>query len=50
MLIGPTVFWMHQAYESLQEILAYRYKNLSHAYKIVETDIIKASKNIGFIA
>ena len=50
MSIAPTVFWTRQAYESLQQILDYRYKDIPHARKIVETDIIKASKNIVFVA
>lgn|GEM_PF-4923453 len=35
MSIAPTVFWTHQAYESLQQILDYRYKDIPHARKIV---------------
>ena len=42
------VVWTRQARESLNAILAYRYKDIPSAKKIVRKDIINASKKIVF--
>lgn len=42
------VVWTRQARESLNAILAYRYKDIPSAKKIIRKDIINASKKIVF--